>query len=67
MYICSRCYYSGLPTGGAVEAKSGGLSGFINSLFGSGNKKLSCPNCEKETFISLVSDEGKEILDSVTK
>ena len=67
MYICSRCYYSGLPSDEEAESKPGGLSGFISSIFGSGNKKWPCPKCEKETFVSLNTDQGKEILDSITK
>ena len=66
MYICSRCYYSGLSTDDE-KAKSGGITGFIGSIFGSGNKNLTCPKCEKETFISLNTDQEKEILDSITK
>ena len=66
MYICSRCYYSGLSSD-AVESKPGGLSGFISSIFGSGDQNSTCPKCEKETFVSLNTDQGKEILDSITK
>jgi hypothetical protein len=50
-----------------AKSKSGGLSGFIGSIFGSGNNNLTCPKCEKETMVSLNTDQGKEILDSITK
>ncbi len=66
MYICSRCYYSGLPTED-TNNKSGGFSGFISSLFGSGQNNQLCPKCEKESMVSLTTDQGKEIMDSITK
>lgn len=48
MYICSLCYYSGSPNEDE-KSDSGGLSGFIGSIFGSGNKTLTCPKCEKKS------------------
>jgi hypothetical protein len=66
MYICSLCYYSGSPNEDE-KSDSGGLSGFIGSIFGSGNKTVTCPKCEKKAMISLNTDQGKEILDSITK
>lgn len=55
MYICSLCYYSGSPNEDE-KSDSGGLSGFIGSIFGSGNKTLTCPKCEKKAMISLNTD-----------
>ncbi|NIP39196.1 MAG: hypothetical protein GWM89_09130 [Candidatus Dadabacteria bacterium] len=66
MYICSQCYYSGSPSEGE-NSSQGGLSGLIGSIFGSGNKTLTCPVCEKKAMIFLNTDQGKEIMDSVTK
>ncbi len=66
MYICTKCYYSGKPVE-TEKGKSGGISGFISAVFSASSKVETCPQCKSQNLIALNTDEGKKVLDSITK
>lgn len=66
MYICTKCYYSGWPVETGRE-KTGGISGFISAVFSVSTKIETCPQCNNQKLIALTTEEGKKILDSITK
>lgn len=66
MYICTKCYYSGRPVETAKD-KPGGISGFISAVFNANSKVDTCQQCHNQNLIALTTDEGKKLLDSVTK
>ena len=66
MYICTKCYYSGSPVK-KTNDNSGLISGFISAVLRAKPEIKSCLQCSNEKLLALNSNEGKHLLDSITK